>query len=489
MKKIIQKFIECGTSNGLLLLDMPTGSGKTFSVLQYISESILKQKATTKYFFITTLKKNLPEDELRNHFKESGNEALFDEIFLRIDSNADSVKAGLTDETKKDIPSEIKQWEEYKKLWDYAYSLNASKQSQAAKSLRKVTEDVFRTDIEPAFRKKLQLALSKEFSTVKERINAIHTNKKWQWVAKLYPAVFTKEKQIIFMSMDKFLVQNSTIVEPSYMLYNSDVINDAVIFIDEFDATKETILKNIIQNGLRDKVDYIELFKDIHAAFQTHEFPTILTQPSEQRKKGAYKNQSLQSILDGIKEKADDIYKSYSLSFSHKTNNTDKELSKNFLFQDHQYHSILDGKQSFIITKRDDKQKINSIEYGEEKPDREENNIQIMLGKIRGFITYFQNGVRILAINYQQCKAERRKPIDNEFTLEAALRSILEQFRLSRMNIDYLVLQILMASHKSKGGIQGSAYDLSFYENGFRYYAFEDSDDFDMQSKIFASVL
>ena len=483
MKKIIQKFVECGASNGLLLLDMPTGSGKTFSVLQYISESILNQKVATKYFFITTLKKNLPENELRKHFKESGNEALFDEIFLRIDSNADSVKAGLTNEIKKDIPEEIKQWEEYKKLWDYANSLNAPKQPQAAKSLRKVAEDIFRIEIEPAFRRKLQLALSKEFSTVKERIDAIHTNKKWQWVAKLYPAVFTKEKQIVFLSMDKFLVQNTTIVEPSYVLYNSDVINDAVIFIDEFDATKETILKNIIQNGLRDKVDYIELFKDIYAAFQTHEFPTILTQPSEQRTKGEYKNQSLQSILDGIKEKADDIYESYSLNFSHKTNNTDQEQSKNFLFQDHQYHAILDGRRSFIITRRDDRKKINCIEYGEKKPD-EKNNIQIMLGKIRGFITYFQKGVKILAINHQQYNAENRKPTDNESTLEAALRSVLDQFRLNQMNIDYLVPQILMTSHKSKNGIQGSAYDLSFYENGFRYYAFEDSDNFDMQSKI-----
>ena len=56
--------------------------------------------------------------------------------------------------------------------------------------------------------------------------------------------------------MDKFLSLNSTIVEPSTMLYNSDLIEDAVIFIDEFDATKETVLKNIIQNGLRDRVDY-----------------------------------------------------------------------------------------------------------------------------------------------------------------------------------------------------------------------------------------
>ena len=484
MKKIIHKFIESNASNGLLLLDMPTGSGKTFSILRYIYNSIVEHKTERKYFFITSLKKNLPETDLRNFFKESGNEALFDEKFLRIYSNSDSVKNGLTDETAKRIPWEIKQWDEYKKLLDYVHSLNTPNQSNAVKSLNKITNDLLRDNIEPSFRKKLQLLLSKTFSNVNERLKAIHTDKNWQWVADLYPAVFTKEKQIIFMSMDKFIVQNSTIVEPSYMIYNSDIIKDAVIFIDEFDATKETILNNIIQNGLRDKIDYIELFKDIYAALQTHDFPAILTQPSKQRTTGEYRNQSLQSIIDAIKEKADDIYKSYSLIFSHKTKNTDKNLSKNFLFQDHKYHSILNGNKSYIITKRDDKQKINYIEYGTSKPERKENNIHIMLGKIRGFITYFNNGIRILAINYRQCKAERRQPTDDEFTMEDALRSILEQFRLSRMDIDYLVSQILTVSRKSRNDVRSSGYDLSFYENGFRYYSFENSNDFDMQSKI-----
>ena len=93
-------------------------------------------------------------------------------------------------------------------------------------------------------------------------IYAIKTNKRWQWLGKLYPAVFTRDKQIIFMSMNKFLVRNNPIVEPSYLFYTSDIINNAIIFIDEFDATKETILNNIIENGLKDKIDHIELFEN-----------------------------------------------------------------------------------------------------------------------------------------------------------------------------------------------------------------------------------
>ena len=42
----------------------------------------------------------------------------------------------------------------------------------------------------------------------------------------------------------------------------------------------------------------------------------------------------------------------------------------------------------------------------------------------------------------------------------------------------------MMTSHKIKGKIQPAEFDLSFYENGFRYYAFENNTEHDMQSQI-----
>ena len=97
------------------------------------------------------------------------------------------------------------------------------------------------------------------------------------------------------------------------MLYNSDLIEDAVIFIDEFDATKETVLKNIIQNGLRDRVDYVELFNAVYSVLHTHTFPAALTTPSSKRQEGPYKDQSLQGILDKTIQIADEIHDAFSV--------------------------------------------------------------------------------------------------------------------------------------------------------------------------------
>ncbi len=487
MYTAIKNYCNNGNDNGLFLLDMPTGYGKTYSVLKYICEASLDESnSQRRFFFITTLKKNLPTEELKNQFAKAGQLDKFNDKFLFIDANADCVINGLTSEIINEIPNEITKTDEYKSFFQDVRFLQDQKNTNKVdlRGFIASIKDNLRSKSEPNFRKLLQTMLAKEFSTVNERIYAIRKNKRWQWLGKLYPAVFTRDKQIIFMSMDKFLTRNATIVEPSYMFYNTDIIDNAAIFIDEFDATKETLLKNIIQNGLRDKIDYIELFKDIYSALHTNEFPTVLTTPSKQREDGPYKDQTLQSVIDGIREKADAIYENYTLQFSHRTSTDVADNTKNFLFQDHQFHSILDGKNSYITTVSDTKNRINAIRFSHDKPNTEKNNIQVMLGKLRGFIKYFQGGINILAINYMQCKAERRQNGDDEFTMESAIRSVLAEFRLNSTYIDYITSQILIASHKIKGNIENSDFDLSFYENGFRFYSFEDDAVHDMQSKI-----
>ncbi len=483
MYTAIKKYCENERQNGLFLMDMPTGFGKTYNVIKYIFDaSTAQENKNRRYFFITTLKKNLPTKELEQWFSKAGKAEQFKEKFLFIDSNVDCVIERLTEEVKKEIPYDIRKTDEYKE-----FSKNVEFLQSADDQLKKFAgsiSDNLRIKTEPAFRKMLQTRLAKEYTTVEKRIYAIKTDKNWQWLGKLYPSVFTRDRQIIFMSVDKFLSRNATIVEPSYMFYNSDIIDNAIIFIDEFDATKETLLKNVIQNGLRDKIDYVELFSSIYSSLQTNAFPADLTTPSQKRKNGEYADQSLQGIIDGIREKADAIYKDFSLQFSHKTIERAEESAHNFLFQDHQFHSVLDGNKSFITSKCDRKKKINAITFSKEKPANETNNIQVLLGKLRGFISWFQGGINILAINYMQRKQESRKSGDDEFTFEASVRSVLDLFHLNKDYIDYLTSQIMISSHKVKGNIASSDFDRSFYENGFRFYDFEDDSAHDMQSKI-----
>ena len=392
MYNIIRDYCENDIQNGLFLLDMPTGFGKTYSVLRYIFEACQKEENKNRhYFFITLLKKNLPIAELWRFFKKAGKESEFKQKVLFLDSNSEMAVRNFSKIDMKEIPEEIRKTEACRNFEQELFFLQKKNRSNdfQMKQVSEKIEQHFRDQTEPAFRRLIQKVLFKEFKTVQKRLLAVKTQNRWKWLGTLYPSVFTSERQIIFMSIDKFLVRNAVIVEPSYMFRNSVLIQNAVIFIDEFDSTKEWILKNMIQTGLRSKIDFIELFKAIYSAMHTSEFPAVLTTASQQREKSSYYKYSLQSVLEETRKKADEIYNMYALQFSHCTKAENEDVSKNFLFQDHQFHSVVDGANKYIATVSNAEEKINFIQFTDKKPASDAGNVHVMLGKLRGFIRWF----------------------------------------------------------------------------------------------------
>ena len=482
MYNCIKSFADNDRENGLLLLDMPTGFGKTYSVIQFIIDFMKDDSNVGKrVFFITTLKKNLPIDDLQKRLQEEGLGHLFQERVIKLESNVDTAIRCYSSDLLREIPAEIKQSDEFKKFKADVEFLKNSPKNQNPDFISSVRNS-FRENSERIFRAYIQNLLFRRFPTVEARLLAIKTDSAWQWLGKLYPSVFTREKQILFMSVDKFICPHSTIVEKNYNFYTSTITNNALIFIDEFDATKETILTKIIENGLNEKIDYIELFNHIYAVLQNKTFPERFFAPSEQRRNSEYNKQSLKDVMKKLKDKADAIFSTYSLQFNHKTDNNEQE-SSNFLFQDHKYISILNGKNKFISTYSDKKDNINRITFSENKA-ADKNSIQKLLGKLRGFVSWFQTTVYIFAVNYYQARRERAKDGEEEYTLESAIRSVLTEFNLGSTYENYLFSQIMMKKSKSKKNVAGSEFDLSLYENGFRYFAFENSPDYEFKSII-----
>ncbi len=489
MEKVIQKFCNNKKDHGLLLLEMPTGSGKTHQALDYIYHASMDEaNKDKKYIFITTLKKNLPEEELRQRFKNGGVEKQFDDKYLFLDSNVDCVLNNLPDLEVK-IPDEINELDEYRELEDNVnlyWSIKGDERGQQSKKqntsidMKRMAERIkekLRTEIEPRFRYAIQNLLSEKAKTQKERVSLVQSNEEWSWLSELYPAVLTSTKQIIFMSVDKFLSKNSTLVESSYFMYNSDFIDGAVIFIDEFDATKETVLNKIIDDSIRTKVDYIRLFNKIYEALSMHKPMKELTEPSK-----GFEKQFLESIIDNFKKMALEIHDKYSLEFNYKTDDNFKDTNRPLLYHDHAFHTVLDADNSFITVRNDTINSVNRISLADNKKANDTSYIQAMLGEIEGFITYFSNGVKILADNYLRRKQETINGGEDDFTYENAIHSILNEF-VPEEYVDFLTTDIMLESRKRKDKKE-NGYDLSFYESGFRYYTFEDDPNHDMQSKI-----
>ncbi|MEH2115529.1 hypothetical protein [Nostoc sp.] len=480
MEQILNEY--CKQINpGLLLLSRPTGSGKTYTVLEFIYSNYEEFAAQNrKILFITNLKKNLPIDELKKRFIADGKEDEFEKYVLFIDSNIDTVLNNLL-AIDDEIPDQFKT-EIYKKLKSHIEILQ---NRQLPKEFKDSWETEIRKIIEPKFRKNIIEALKNNFKTKKDRLSAIKNVRDYQWIGKLYPAVFTDEKTVFSLSIDKFVAKNTTLVENSYY-FNERFIDQALIFIDEFDTTKEAVLNNVIKSGLQHRVDLLDLFLNIHNHLMPNECPELLIKESEwfQKKSGGKNWLSPRQQIETFREKANDIFTTYKLQHTCKSHEEFSTKKRNFLFYDYQFHNVLDRHQRIEIIE-DSQTLTNWIKAFDTKTTKIGVDIHELLSNITGFLTYFQTGIKYLADNYRHLKDEN-KSINEAFSLEFAVKSVLNHFRLDDRDVEFLTSKILEDDFSY--GLQTDKRTIQrqgFYDTGFRYHDIVDSDEHDTLSKIY----
>lgn len=486
--------------HGLLLVDLPTGFGKTYSAMEYIVEKIShideeeKKGAKTNFgyiFFITSLKKNLPFKELQEHFRKAGREDLFAEKFLLLESNADSLVTGMTDEVIRKIPYEITDtdlFQETQKLVSRIQSLRRKRKqngglSESEAEFLKDTESRLSSETEPQFRRMISRKLRETFRTSEKRYEAVCSDPAWKWIGRLYPGVYMRDRQVIFLSVDKFLLKNDTITVPSSSFITEQTLKNSIVFIDEFDATKEKILHRIIDDSLKETIDSIELFRSLYAALHMSEFPEVLTNLSGKDYERGRKEDFYLSRINELKKVSDEIFQDYRLLYPHKTVDDMIDTAKNFLFQDRQFHSVFDAKKKFLQTVPDEARKQNVLSLTDERPGRD-NSLTLLLDRIMGFLKKFETTVLSLAAAYLEKKEEQRKPMDDDFTHEQAVRSVLKEFSLSDPVVDYIASSIMNDVRRKNSSSQNFELNPCLYDRGFRYFSFIDDPDHDMRSSI-----
>lgn len=138
-------------------MDMPTGFSKTYSVIRYIANFIADENNKgKKIFFLTTLKKNLPLDELKEQLGNMGLAHLFEKSVLKLESNVDTAINNYTSNMLNDIPDDIRRSEEFKNFKADVEFLQSNTNPDFARSVR----NNFTNNAERTFRKYLQTVLS-----------------------------------------------------------------------------------------------------------------------------------------------------------------------------------------------------------------------------------------------------------------------------------------------------------------------------------------
>ena len=258
MRETLEKVIT-NNDNGLFLLDPPTGFGKTTVVVDLIRRFLDGEPLFSnvkRIFFITNLITNLPCQDLLNSLDEEHRKLCF-QAKATIDYVLENFfKVNITE-------AEVKNSKEYKTLkkeietyYSTRTAIDAHPDNLGLKNSLNILKQKIATDSEPAFR---QLIKNRFFhnKSIIDRKNFMRDNR---WFIDLYPICDIEDYKVIFLTTQKFISPIDTFRRVPFYAYNDKITEESIIFIDEFDSTKTVVLDQIIEDGLKNKIDIVSLF-------------------------------------------------------------------------------------------------------------------------------------------------------------------------------------------------------------------------------------
>ena len=479
MKKTLENILR-EHSKGLVLINPPTGFGKTTAVINFIRRFLRGEERFSKIkriFFVTNLLANLPYDELLEGLNEDEKgkcfraRATIDYVLDRfLDVEITDIEIKNSKECK-DLKKEI---ESYHFLKTKLAEQTDEKDKAGIRNNIKILEQKIRDQTEKSFRK---LIKNKFFynKSVHDKKNFIRDN---GWFRSLYPICEIEKYKVIFLTTKRFISKIDTFVRLPYYAYCDSITDSSLVFIDEFDATKQTVLDQIIDDGVKNTLDTVRLFLNLHFALQNVTVPKKLLRTSEYHQKKVESGPwyPTQWHFDHWRGEFERIYSSNSINYLIKT--VDLNADKAFLFDDGKYINVIkDNAKKFIYAAVDNKEDILSLRSG--IYDSNKRQINAILRDLEYCIDGLTNSIFYVANNYMYSKNEGKSHTDTKYTLEEALYTVLDVLNLDEEEKSYLFNKI------QKGDLIFNKPDKDpEIRRGFNFTELEDSNYHDMKSVV-----
>lgn len=461
---------------GLWTVEVYTGGGKTYNSARAIAEYVKTSSSDKKIIFLTTLLKNLPEEELINAF---GGEKEYHRNCLRILSNFDQVVEKIND---VEIPSSL----EFKYL--KGLQENVRKYRRIVSSSRKDPdyEKTLRENVEKSeryFRHEIINLLNRNFKNKRSKKEAVKNDPRYQWIAELYPAVFTDDYKVLIMSVSKFLKKNTVLIEPSYYFLKAKFIEGATVFIDEFDATKETILNILIEQSSRMRLDYFNLFKSLRNGLNKEDYSKNLLDAS---KEADSNTEGSRYRFSSLQEEAEKIENSYHTGLSYKMKESSIDGRQAFLFSDSSFYSVFPGNTHYITASKNDAENRVEIEFYDKYKKFSDGDRRIVIYTLLRSIAKFLNRFKVYlaqwAVEYVKIVNSGREEIQEKMSIEDGVSTILGKLKLSEEQIALLTSDYNITDRTMTGTLLE---DTSYFHNGFRYYELEDGDSHNEDTRLY----
>lgn len=439
MKQTIETIVK-HNSNGLFLFDPPTGFGKTTAVLEIIKDFLSGNslyKKVKRVFFVTNLKTNLPifdllakltEEERRQCFQAKATIDYILERFLNEEiTNSDIISSKEYLGLKRDVEA----------YWAIQESLERSADNNGLRTSLSSLKDKISRDSEPKFRafiKNNYLA----GKSVAEKNKFIDSN---SWLTSLYPICDINKYKVIFLTTQKFISPIDTFRRLPFYTYNDAITKDSIVFIDEFDSTKDTLLKQIVEDGLKNRIDLLSLFLDLYFALDNIVLPKELLQTSEYHKQKVRKGEWHDSNwhFDHWHKEFKRVYNTHKLSYILKS--VDFADGRAFLYDDGRYFNVFkDSSKKFIYVELNTNSNFLSLRAKEFS--QKSMPINRVLRDIEFCVDGFVEALFFIYNNYLYYKNERKKSYETKFMVEEAIYTVLDALNLKEEQKQFIYSKI-----------------------------------------------
>ncbi len=477
MKTVLEDYIKTDTK-GLMLLDMPTGSGKTHSIIEYIAHHIDTLKASNrKIIFITTLKKNLPIKDLEKRLAKYSKSHLFESEVLYVQNSADVFVEHF--EGCKHSIKEIFPNYDCSSVQSYLKALDDPKLNVVIRGeLGKKSGELARL---------IRQELTNTFSAVEDRIKAIQQEPKWQWVSKLFPASLTTEYSVLFMSVSRFVYPYHTLVRPIQPLH--ELLQDfhTTLFIDEVDASKQYVQNFIIVQSLKYPMEPIPTVRQIASRHRESNYPSNLVPPHTLDKQPV----APEEIEQNLKQQSQQLVDDFHLHLSIKSSGDNDQHA--FIFYDKSTHHLADANKKILTIQPDFNH--NNLWIHLNKKDKAQQDKQITLGKLlsqtQRYLNFFSSSLYLLSNNYYY---QRRQTagigfddaaatyLDFYHLPDATKKQLLNEISYQRIAKDWSFNKNMSPRNDSKDVELLDSNRL--YEKGFVYHSIQNSESHAAHSKV-----
>ncbi|WP_318766008.1 hypothetical protein [Lactiplantibacillus carotarum] len=486
-RKLYRATIQDASHGKLILLDAPTGSGKSYTVTQFLCERA-QQDANFKAFFVSDQKKNLPIDDFINCWNQptSNASASANRKIAILRSLSDTVDRLLADWDNQHIPNllasdsafteALQNLKSQRKLYRLAVGLNSNLDHSK----------IIRT-AEYQIRKVITQILCQE-ANIKCGANGIDQETQKQirqyliknetplsvWLSDVYPTINLPSYQIYILSTDKWIRSYQDFFKPGGVSFLfSPIIKDALVVFDEYDTTKQRLWNKAIDEALKVQVDLLPLFNALYSGLSQVEAHA----PGNLRAL-LMSNQELANLLRGANELATD----FRLDFLYKVIGT--STVSNYVI-----HTPLD---TIISASRawnsDFNAKAKIVEVS--RTGQDELHFNWMLWRLSGFIRRVNRFIFMIAKRYMDQRNASGRFGTRVISLADSVRSIYHAFGLETNQIEVL-LQLATSDNqklkKPRHAKQVLNQHREFQKRGMDLFWFNDSDQHDFQTEINAA--